>query len=246
MTLPKLTLRQFNGKMTQWTTFWETYESAIHNNKDLSDIHKFNYLNSLLECSAHEAVSGLALSFANYHEAIAILKKCFGNNQQIVSKHMDILLTLEAVTSSHNLLVLRHLYDLIESHIRSLKSLGVESSSYGSMLSSILLNKFPSDLRLVISRKLPARKRVKLKPNQPPQCRTSSIYHNCSSIKCQSIVSYLLLLSATTFIEQLYKYDPDRSHEANSEEEWLLFRLFEEGSFKLRLSFPPPPQVPQV
>ena len=101
--LPKLTLRPFNGEMTQWTTFWESNEPAIHNNKDLLDIDKFNYLNSLLERTAREAISGLALSSANYHEAIAILKKCFGNKQQIISKHMDILLNLEAVTSSHNL-----------------------------------------------------------------------------------------------------------------------------------------------
>lgn len=103
MKFPKLTLCPFNGEMNQWTTFWESYESAIHNNKDLSDTDKFNYLNSLLEHTACEAISGLALSSANYHEAIAILKKRFGNKQQIVSKHMDILLNQEAVTSSHNL-----------------------------------------------------------------------------------------------------------------------------------------------
>ena len=117
MKLPKLTLRQFNGEMTQWTTVWESYGSAIHNNNDLSDIDKFNYLNSLLERTAREAVSGLALSSANYHEAIAILKKCFGNKQQIIAKHMDILLNLEAVTSSHNLRALHHLYDLTESQV---------------------------------------------------------------------------------------------------------------------------------
>ena len=39
--LPKLTLHPFNGKMTQWTNFWESYESAIHNNANLSDVDKF-------------------------------------------------------------------------------------------------------------------------------------------------------------------------------------------------------------
>ena len=38
--LPKLTLRSFNGKITMWTTFWDSFESAIHNNTDLSDIDK--------------------------------------------------------------------------------------------------------------------------------------------------------------------------------------------------------------
>ena len=47
---------------------------------------------------------------------------------------------------------LRHLYDLLESQMRSLRSLGVTSDSYGNLLSSVLLNKLPSELRLVVSR----------------------------------------------------------------------------------------------
>ena len=50
--LPKLQLRSFNGDLTKWTAFWESFESAIHNNTELSDVEKFNYLNSLLEHSA--------------------------------------------------------------------------------------------------------------------------------------------------------------------------------------------------
>ena len=36
--LPKLTLRAFNGDVTTWTTFWDSYESTVHNNDELSDI----------------------------------------------------------------------------------------------------------------------------------------------------------------------------------------------------------------
>lgn len=142
MKLPKLMLKPFNGDITTWTPFWESYESAIHKNASLSDVDKFNYLNSLLEHSAREAVSGLTLTSSNYHEAISILKKRFGNKQQIISRHMDILLNVEAVASQHDLRGLRHLYDLIESHVRALKS---PSDSYGALLSSVLLSKLPCD-----------------------------------------------------------------------------------------------------
>ena len=73
--LPKLQLHSFNGDLTKWTAFWESFESAIHSNTELSDVEKFNYLNSLLERSAREAVSGLALTAANYRQAIETLKK---------------------------------------------------------------------------------------------------------------------------------------------------------------------------
>lgn len=91
--LPKLSLPHFSGNITKWDTFWDSYESAIHKNDDLTDIAKFNYLKSLLERTAHEAIAGLTLSSANYQEAIDILQKRFGNNQWIISKHMEILLT---------------------------------------------------------------------------------------------------------------------------------------------------------
>ena len=65
---------------------------------------------------------------------------------------MDALLNLEAVTSHSNFKSLRYIRDQIESHIRSLKSLGIPSESYGSLLSSVLMSKLPQEHRLIVSR----------------------------------------------------------------------------------------------
>lgn len=137
--------------MTRWLTFWDSFESSIHNNRELSDIDRFNYLYSLLEGPALEAISGLKLTSANYPEAIAVLKRRFGNKQQIITKHMDVLLNLESVTSQYNLRGIRHLYDVVETQVRSLKSLGVLAESYGSLLTSVLINKLPQELKLIVS-----------------------------------------------------------------------------------------------
>ena len=150
--LPKLNLKKFRGDITTWSTFWDTFESAIDKNPSLSDIDKFNYLNSLLENTAADAISGLTLTSGNYNEAIVILKKRFGNKQLAINEHMDILLNLDPVTSVQNLKGLRSLYDTVESHIRALKSLGIPSQSYGNLLCSMLMNKLPQDLRILISR----------------------------------------------------------------------------------------------
>ena len=150
--LPKLTLKKFNGDLTKWTPFWDSFESSIDHNPDLSEVDKFNYLNSSLEGPASEAISGLKLTAANYLEAIAILRRRFGNKQQIITKHMDVLLTVEPITSQSDLRGLRRLYDLVESQVRGLRSLGVASESYGSLLSSVLISKLPQELRLIVSR----------------------------------------------------------------------------------------------
>ena len=89
--LPKLAICPFNGNITTWTTFWDSFESAIDSSPGLSEIDKFNYLRSLVENSAAEAISGLTLTSDNYKEAVLILKKRFGNKQQIITKHMDTL-----------------------------------------------------------------------------------------------------------------------------------------------------------
>lgn len=84
-----------------------------------------------------------------------ILQRRFGNYQQIIAKHMEQLLNLTPVTSANNLAGLRHLFDFVETHIRSLKSLGVAADSDGSLLSSVLLNKLPTEVPLLIRRKVP-------------------------------------------------------------------------------------------
>ena len=120
----------------------------------MNDVDKFNYLRSLLERTAYEAISGLTLSSANYREAIDVLHKRFGNKQLIISKHMETLLSIEAVTSEQNVRGLRQLHDDVESHIRGLKSLGVAPESYGALLSLVLLKKLPPELRLIVTRKV--------------------------------------------------------------------------------------------
>ena len=93
--LPRLHLRSFAGNLTQWTSFWESFQSAVHDNDELTDTEKFNYLNSLVERSAKEAISGFSLTAGNYHEAIKTLQKRFGSRQHIVDKHLDILFSVD-------------------------------------------------------------------------------------------------------------------------------------------------------
>lgn len=105
--------------------------------------------------AAHEAIAGLSLTSVNYQEADAILKKCLDNIQQIKAKHMGILMNIEPVTSSWYLKVLHKIHNAVVSNVRSLCAPGVESASYGSLLSYVLLNTLLPDLQLMASRKLP-------------------------------------------------------------------------------------------
>ena len=97
--LPKLELKKFHGNPMQWYPFWESFESAVHKNPNLSSVDKFNYLKSLLTGTAQSSVAGLALTSANYEKAVDLLKQRFGNRQMVISSHIEVLTKLPKVES---------------------------------------------------------------------------------------------------------------------------------------------------
>ena len=149
--LPKITLPRFNGEVTKWNTFWDSFNSAIHTNTDIANIDKFNYLKSLIEGPAARAIQGLTLTNDNYETAIKILEERFGKRQQIVSAHMDELLKIPSCTSD-KLDTLRLVYDKISVHTRGLATLGISADQYGSLLIPVIMSKLPSEIRLQIAR----------------------------------------------------------------------------------------------
>ena len=56
--LPKLEVRKFYGMIYEWQEFWDSYQSAIHQNDSLSDIGKFSYLRGLIEVPAKASIAG--------------------------------------------------------------------------------------------------------------------------------------------------------------------------------------------
>ena len=150
--LPKLTLPKFTGDATKWTTFWDSFSSAIHTSEDLNEVDKFQYLKSLLEGAAAETISGLPLTSSNYNHAVDLLNKRFGSKQVIISKHIEMLMQLPKVSDTGDLKQLRQLLDKTESAVRSLQGIGISIDTYGTFLTPVIMAKIPQELRLILSR----------------------------------------------------------------------------------------------
>ena len=150
--LPKLVLPKFRGDVTKWTSFWDSFKSAVHENKAISLVDKFNYLNSLLEGPASRAIQGLSLTDANYKSAVEILQERFGRPQQIISAHMDELLKIPNCSGTERSTSLRFVHDQISVHVRGLSSLGIASGEYGGLLIPVIMAKLPSEIRVRIAR----------------------------------------------------------------------------------------------
>ena len=108
--LPKLTLPKFRGDVMNWSAFWDSYKSAVHDHTSIPVVDKFNYLNSLLEGPAHQTIQGLTLNERNYNSAVKLLQDRFGKPQHIISAHMEELLKLPAYTAEKST-SLRFVYD---------------------------------------------------------------------------------------------------------------------------------------
>ena len=77
--LPKLDIEKFDGDVINWSSFWDQFSTAIHENDSLSEINKFTHLKSFLCDSAKLTISGLSRASENYKEAIDLLKQRYEN-----------------------------------------------------------------------------------------------------------------------------------------------------------------------
>ena len=150
--LPKLNLPRFNGDITKFQPFWQSFKCAVDSHESLTGIQKLTYLINSLEGPAFKALEGLDIIESNYEKASQILQSRFGKSQQIISAHMQELLNLQSYPSDKTN-QLRSIYDSIMVHIRGLESLGVSSAKYGSLLIPVIMSRMPTEIALQVARK---------------------------------------------------------------------------------------------
>ena len=107
-----------------------------------------------LEGQAKRTVEGFNITKENYQKALDLLWERFGNTQVVITTHMNELLKIKYVKSDKDVAGLRQLYDTLEVHVRLLLSLNVNSQSYGTLLSPIIMERLPHLVKPIISRNL--------------------------------------------------------------------------------------------
>ena len=143
--LPRLALPIFTGNSLKWQTFWDTFQTAIHNNSGLSDVQKFTYLKAQLSREAANLIDGLPLTESNYVQLIKILGDRFGQPHKIIDSHMQALIDLP--TPSDSVTHLHRFYDSLENHSCSLETLGKNPDTYSDLLTPIILTKLPKSFK---------------------------------------------------------------------------------------------------
>ena len=93
--LPKLTIPMFNGDPLSWQSFWDCFDSAVHN---LTGIQKLSYLKAQFQGDASTAIAGFPLTNSSYEHSVTLLKTCFGQSYKLVNAHMQAFLDVPCPT----------------------------------------------------------------------------------------------------------------------------------------------------
>ena len=137
--LPDINLQTFDGKYSNWITFRNIFTAIVIDNKQLSGISKFFYLNSSLQGEPKTCIANLPASEVNFTVAWNILLDRYDSVRLIATDHIQRLFSPPILDpKSHT--SLRHLLDYFTSNLQALEALDLPVSLDKLLLSQLLLN----------------------------------------------------------------------------------------------------------
>ncbi|XP_039315259.1 uncharacterized protein LOC113005966 [Solenopsis invicta] len=119
--LPEIKLPEFSGEYIKWLFFKNSFETTIHNDRNLTGPQKFQYLIEVLTGEARKVIEGF--SNENYENAWQLLKNTYDNEMMIIETHLDALFNFPSITKDNKAESIRQLIWHIQTHKSSLKSL---------------------------------------------------------------------------------------------------------------------------
>lgn len=96
--LPKLTLPSFNGNFMNWKIFYETFRNIIHENKELSNAEKIQYLVGSLSDKALNVCVGIPTTADNYEIIWNALVEKYEDSRAHAAYYFDQILNIKQIT----------------------------------------------------------------------------------------------------------------------------------------------------
>ena len=123
--LPKISAPTYDRDILNWVTFWEQFETAMHNNEKLHDaqrkVHVYLW-EALKEGPAKQAIQGLSHSAGNYAEAVECLRKRFDKPRIIHWSYVKALVEAPTINIESSK-ELHYLNDVVSRHDSLLRTI---------------------------------------------------------------------------------------------------------------------------
>ena len=134
--VPKISVPTFDGDILSWAVFWEQFQTAIHDNKELHEAQKLAYLRDAVDKGpAKKVIQGLAHSAGTYLEAVKCLQERYDRPRFIHQKPVKTTVGIPTIKSGNGR-ELHQLHDLVSQHLLSLRT--IKGDTFDSFLSSLI------------------------------------------------------------------------------------------------------------
>ena len=137
--LPVLQIPKFGGVYTEWPNFISMFNTIVGDDEELTNVEKFQHLRSSLKETALDTISSLEINGDNYDIAISMLIKRFDNKRLNFQAHIKEIFGLNIVGTEAS--SLRTLSDKVNSHLRSLLTMGNKEQLADGLLIHIVQSK---------------------------------------------------------------------------------------------------------
>lgn len=127
--LPKFDLPHFNGSLEEWLNFKQIFISTIHENSDLSDLQKLQYLKAAVVGSASKLIKGFPIAESSYKEAWATLISRFDNKRNLAYAQLNKFFNAKAIKPNCRKSILE-LLDNCNEAVRNLKCLDFQFNPF--------------------------------------------------------------------------------------------------------------------
>lgn len=146
--LPEIKLPTFCGKLRDWVSYRDAFQSLIHQNRDLTDMDKFTYLRSSLSGDALLEINAVELTAANYEVAWNALEDRYHNKKLIVKAYLDAIFAIEPMRKE-SFESLSQIVSDFEKNLQMLQKMEERTEGWSTILVHMVCSKLdPVTLRL--------------------------------------------------------------------------------------------------
>jgi hypothetical protein len=146
--LPSIELPSFDGTVSKWFHFRDTFDSLIIQNRTLPNVQKLHYLISSLKGEAKALIANLPITHDNFQVAWDLITHMYNNVKLIAMTHIKQLLQLPSV-KRNDATSLRNLINHTTSNLNAIHALDLKTSTPDLMMNQLLLSVLDSDTHRV-------------------------------------------------------------------------------------------------
>lgn len=142
--LPKIDLIKFAGDYKEFDAYIDLFNALVHENPNISDVEKFNYMKSSLEGQPLSIIRNLKTTSDNYIIAYESIVKRYSNKRLKAKAHWDAINNTTKVNSGDGN-ALRKLLDIFSENLTSLTTMGFPTKHWNFILVMTLMQRLDQD-----------------------------------------------------------------------------------------------------